>query len=122
MAGIGNLVDKLHNFVMVESSDPAAPEDGELDDWEKWAEELFKRWKKSSEKAEAKEKPPVIKKYCKRCSLDCFQKNIRHFVHISEMEPRQAVAASYATLRRACGVGKDQPRMTPKEIVAKGGK
>lgn len=97
---------------------PEPPMDGSLDDWMKWAREVL-----PSEKEEAKKAPKgVLKKHCTDCSVECMQKNIRHFYHVRGDEIDRAVATSYSILRKACGVSDDAPQMTPKEIVAKGSK
>jgi hypothetical protein len=93
------------------------PAEGDLKAWEAWSEKTV-----GAELDEAKKKKPsrpVIKKHCEACSLKCFQENIRHFYHVSDMDTKQAVAASYSILRKACGTPKDAPQMTPKEIVGK---
>lgn len=69
---------------------------------------------------EAEKKPPVPKKTIKKCSTKAMSQNIRHYRHAGKEGP-QAVAIAYSVLKKACGVTSKE-RMTPKEIVAKGGK
>ena len=58
----------------------------------------------------------------KSCSLDAFNKNIAMSIEDGK-EQDQAVAIAFTTLRAACGVPDDAPKLTAKEIVSKyGGK
>lgn len=58
----------------------------------------------------------VIKTYTKKCDPNSVGKNVRHFIHKSDMDQKQAVAASLSILKRSCGV-KSKKRMTPKQIA-----
>lgn len=110
------LLDELKGVLgLVES--PAPPMDGSLEDWEEWAKTVL-----PSEKEEAKAPKGVLKKHCSECSVECMQKNIRHFYHVRGDEIPRAVATSYSILRKSCGTPDDAPKMTPKEIVAKASK
>lgn len=94
---------------------PEPPMDGSMEDWEKWAKEVLPK-----EKEEAKKAPKgVLKKHCAECSVECMQKNIRHFYHVRGDEIPRAVATSYSILRKSCGTPEDAPQMTPKQIVGK---
>jgi hypothetical protein len=69
------------------------------------------------------------KHYVKECSMKAYNHNVQWFyrVHLRSAEgPKkakvdQAVAASYSTLRRACGIPSSAPKMTPKEIIGAAG-
>lgn len=120
---VGPLLSELRQVLGLEES-PAAPVSGSLEDWEKWAKEVLS--KESGEVEEAKKKGKkkvpkgVLKKHCEQCSVECMQKNIRHFYHVRGDDIPRAVATSYSILRKACGIPKETPQLTPKEIVAQG--
>lgn len=119
---IRHLVSELRKLVdegvLKEDDLAGCPMDGDLDDWEEWANGILDD--EDDEVEEARNKVPIPAHYVKTCSLRAFQQNIRYFVHKKKAEPKQAVAASYTILRKHCGVPKDAPRMTPKQIVAGG--
>jgi hypothetical protein len=54
------------------------------------------------------------------CSIKAFEANVKRSIDEGK-EQGQAVAIAYSVLRKACGIAADAPKMTPKEIVAKGG-
>jgi hypothetical protein len=78
-----------------------------------------------------KEKSPAIKKKLakkglsqlnRECSLDAFKHNLRREYHAGQTaQGTQHVAIALSVLKRSCGVD-SKDRMTPKEIVAMGGK
>lgn len=78
-----------------------------------------------------KEKSPAIKKKLakkglsqlnRECSLDAFKHNLRREYHAGQTaQGTQHVAIALSVLKRSCGVD-SKDRMTPKEIVAAGGK
>jgi hypothetical protein len=80
--------------------------------------------KAASDKAGMK----VPKHYQKECSMKAFYKNVLYFYKIKSTEwegskeekLNRAIAASYSTLKRSCGVDSKE-NMTPSEIVAQGG-
>ena len=59
--------------------------------------------------------------YAKTCSMDSFKANVVYFHKAKDYELKQAIAASYSALKKACGVEADE-KMTPSAIVAKGSK
>jgi len=69
----------------------------------------------------------VPKHYQKSCSMDAFKKNVHYFYRIKSKEwegskkekLQRAIAASYSSLKTACGVGASE-KMTPSEIVKAG--
>ena len=87
--------------------------------------------KESLDEASNKEKSPAIKKklakkglskLSRECSLDAFKHNIRREYHAGQTaQGTQHVAIALSVLKRSCGVD-SKDRMTPKEIVAAGGK
>lgn len=78
-----------------------------------------------------KDKPAHIKKklakkglskLSRECSLDAFKHNLRREYHAGQTaQGTQHVAIALSVLKRSCGVD-SKDRMTPKEIVAMGGK
>jgi hypothetical protein len=78
--------------------------------------------------ASAKAGMKVPKHYQKECSMDAFYKNVHYFYRVKgaewegskEEKLNRAIAASYSTLKRSCGVDSKES-MTPSEIVAQGG-
>lgn len=66
--------------------------------------------------------------YLKSCSMDAFYKNVHYFYRVKGQEwegskqakLQRAIAASYSTLKQACGVTA-KGRMTPSQIVKAGG-
>lgn len=80
--------------------------------------------KAASDKAGMK----VPKHYLKECSMEAFYANTQYFYRVKgaewegskEEKLNRAIAASYSTLKRSCGVDSKE-NMTPSEIVAQGG-
>lgn len=103
------------------------------DPGKKWADAIVKesKRKESLDEASNKEKSPAIKKKLakkglsklnRECSLDAFKHNIRREYHAGQTaQGTQHVAIALSVLKRSCGVD-SKDRMTPKEIVAAGGK
>lgn len=56
----------------------------------------------------------------KSCSVKAFSKNVSTEIRAGR-EQAQSVAIAFSTLRRACGVKDTGKRLSPKEIVARGG-
>ena len=82
----------------------------------------------------AKKGVTVPTHYLKECSMKAFRANVEYFYRVKSADwekasdkplekkdkLRRALAASYSTLKRACGVSGSE-RMTPSEIVKAGG-
>lgn len=72
-----------------------------------------------------KAKRAVLKRHSNRCAASAVSANIRHFMHYGRhgrpVAQKQAIAISFALLKRACGcsVARFGQRMTPKEIVSR---
>jgi hypothetical protein len=83
---------------------------------------------KAAGAASAKAGMKVPQHYLKSCSMESFYKNVHYFYRVKGEEwtgskqekVQRAIAASYSSLKSACGVSSKE-QMTPSEIVRAGG-